>query len=94
MFYNRAVPLPMGLADIAVRLSSGYYRQPAALEHDIALLEHNAAMFNDPASDVVRNAGGEYAITQSCVFQLCTCRWRRGRTVCGSVLRGCRSAHF
>lgn len=60
MYYNRAVPLPLGLTDIAARLASDYYRQPAAVGADVALLAHNAALFNNPASDVVRNAGGEF----------------------------------
>lgn len=45
-YYNTIVPLPLALTDIVGRLDAGYYRQMAALVHDIATISRNAVTFN------------------------------------------------
>ena len=55
-FYNRRVPLPIGLADIAARLQMNYYRQPDALRHDLSTIESNASDFNGENSDITTDA--------------------------------------
>lgn len=61
MYYNRCVPLPLGLVDISIRLASGYYRQPAALRHDIQLLASNARLFNADDAPIIKVADGAAA---------------------------------
>ena len=58
VFYNRCVPLPLGLVDISIRLAGGFYRQPAALRHDVRLLASNARLFNDDQADIITVADG------------------------------------
>ena len=58
VFYNRCVPLPLGLVDISIRLAGGFYRQPAALRHDVQLLASNARLFNDDQAAIIGVADG------------------------------------
>jgi Bromodomain len=58
--YNRCVPLPLGLVDISIRLAGGFYRQPAALRHDVQLLASNARLFNDDQAAIITVADGEH----------------------------------
>lgn len=58
VYYNRCVPLPLGLVDISIRLASGFYRQPAALRHDIQLLASNARLFNEDQAAIIAVADG------------------------------------
>lgn len=51
--------LPLGLSDIARRLESGYYRQPAAVLHDIQTIHANAATFNAEGSEIIEVAEGD-----------------------------------
>lgn len=55
-FYNRRIPLPLGLMDVTSRLELGYYRHASALEHDIRTIADNAAVFNGPSSDIAADA--------------------------------------
>ena len=58
VFYNRCVPVPLGLVDISIRLAGGFYRQPAALRHDVRLLAANARLFNDDQAAIIGVADG------------------------------------
>lgn len=58
VFYNRCVPLPLGLVDISIRLAGGFYRQPDALRHDVQLLAANARLFNDDQAAIIGVADG------------------------------------
>lgn len=58
LFYNRRVPLPLSLAEMEARLSSPFYRQPAAVAQDLQLLVDNAAMFNGADSIIAQDAKG------------------------------------
>jgi len=53
------VALPLGLSDIAQRLESGYYRQPAAVLHDIGTIRANAVTFNAEGSPIINVAEGD-----------------------------------
>jgi len=55
-YYNQLVALPIGLMDIQARLDNGYYRRPAALQRDIALIAENAESFNGEDHEVSRAA--------------------------------------
>lgn len=55
-YYNQLVALPIGLMDIQARLDNGYYRRPAALQRDIALIAENAVSFNGENHEVSRAA--------------------------------------
>jgi hypothetical protein len=55
-YYNRRIPLPLGLMDIVTRLHLRYYRQKEALQHDIRTISENAAIFNGPSSDISADA--------------------------------------
>jgi len=55
-YYNRRVPLPLGLMDIVTRLHLRYYRQKEALQHDIRTISDNAAVFNGSSSDIAADA--------------------------------------
>lgn len=50
--YNTLVPLPLSLADVRARLGARFYRSPASLAADFALIAANAAAFNGPASSI------------------------------------------
>ncbi len=52
------VALPIGLHTVLSRLLSGYYRQPAAINHDIDTIAHNAADFNGEDSKIAAEARG------------------------------------
>lgn len=66
VFYNRRVPVPLGLRDVVARLRAGYYRSAPALLFDINALYCNACRFNgtysaqglevDPSYWVIRAA--------------------------------------
>lgn len=58
VYYNRCVPLPLGLVDISIRLASGFYRQLGALRHDVQLLAANARLFNDAQAPIIAVADG------------------------------------
>jgi len=55
-YYNRRIPLPLGLMDIVTRLHLRYYRQKEALQHDIRTISDNAAVFNGRSSDIAADA--------------------------------------
>ena len=54
--YMLDVEYPMDLSLIKARLENKFYRRTAALEYDISYIHSNAASFNRPKSDIVRNA--------------------------------------
>lgn len=57
-YYNRRVPLPFGLMDVATRLHLNYYRQKEALLHDVRTIADNAATFNGEQSAIAIDARG------------------------------------
>ena len=56
-YYNRRVPLPLGLFDIISRIGTQYYRQKEALQHDIRTISDNARLFHGGRSGVASAAG-------------------------------------
>ncbi len=58
LFYNRRVPLPLSLAEVEARLAGKYYRQLAAVVHDLQVIAENAVMFNGADSGIAQDAKG------------------------------------
>ncbi|KAG5448614.1 Bromodomain and WD repeat-containing protein 1 [Clonorchis sinensis] len=55
-------PCPIDLGLIMARLSTGFYRQSAAVQADLQLLLDNTVRYNQPSSNIVRNARLVYQI--------------------------------
>lgn len=55
-YYNRRVAVPLALMEISARLHLGYYRQAAALEHDVRTVAANAAAFHGAGSAIAADA--------------------------------------
>ena len=54
--YMLDVEYPMDLSLIKARVDNLFYRRVAAIQRDIKYIYENAASFNRPKSDIVRNA--------------------------------------
>ena len=54
--YMVDVEYPMDLSCIKARVENHFYRRIDAIKHDLKYLYTNAASFNRPKSDIVRNA--------------------------------------
>ena len=54
--YMLDVEYPMDLSLIKARVDNLFYRRIAAIQRDIKYIYENAASFNRPKSDIVRNA--------------------------------------
>lgn len=65
LFYNRRVPLPLALTEVEARLSSLYYRQPAAVSQDLKVIYENAVSFNGADSVIAKDARGDHYYHQT-----------------------------
>lgn len=55
-YYCSVVALPLGLATLSARVSSGYYRTPQAVRHDAETLRQNSVAFNGMGSPTTEAA--------------------------------------
>jgi len=65
MDYMHAVGYRICLEMINQRLLNNYYRRPEAVMWDIRLVLSNAVAFNEPSSNVVRDAGKIVALFET-----------------------------
>eukprot|EP00884_Botryococcus_braunii_P018016 jgi/Botrbrau1/4899/Bobra.118_1s0013.1 len=56
VYYNSVVALPLGLESVMERLTSGYYRQAAAVLHDISTIAKNATEYNGQGTEIADEA--------------------------------------
>ena len=60
------MPLPLSLAEVEARLAGKYYRQLAAVVHDLQVIAENAVMFNGADSGIAQDAKGPPSPHLSC----------------------------
>ena len=86
----RQVALPLSLCEVGARLASGYYRQPEAVQSDLATIAANAATFNGSADALAEDAAA-LAAYLTAVLHGQVRWWVGGWVVLGLAHRsGCR----
>ena len=54
--YHLQVAYPVDLSTVLARLQNRFYRRFSALTWDVEQIHCNALLFNEPASEIVKNA--------------------------------------